>query len=112
MSAVAAILTLRDAASHEPALEDILRVTSEVTRVSVKELLTRRRTAQYDIARMVFYHAASVLTSHKTEAISSMLRRERSAASYARGVFERTPDKLEPGLSRVLGRFSVQKAAA
>lgn len=112
MRALAAILTLRDAGPSEPTLEAILSATSEVTRVPIKEMKARRRPSAYARARMIYYYAATVLTSHKIEAISQAIGRERSTSSYGKCIVERDRARFEPCLSRVLERFNLRHSEA
>lgn len=112
MRAAAYILTLRDARTPEPTLEDILAAVAEITRVPVKEMLAHRRFRPYSRARMIFYYAATVLTSHKEEAISHTVNRERSAASHGKCLVQRERDRFEPELSTVMARFQPMRQAA
>jgi chromosomal replication initiation ATPase DnaA len=112
MSAFASILTLRETKQPEPTLEAILQAVAQEMRVPVKQMQSRRRFNEYSRARLVYYYAAHCLTSQKEEAIASVLHKERSTASYGKMVVERDRERFEPGLSRVLSRFTQWRQAA
>lgn len=108
----AAILTLADARTPEPSLEELLEAVALLTHIPRKELMGRRRWASYCRARHIFFHAARRLTSHKMETIGTFMGRDHSTVSHGCQMVDEDPQRFEPELSRVMAQFQNLAVAA